>query len=543
MKDRAQKRALALVLVTAATFAVTAPAAAADNSDQPVVATVYAQGAAPVQDSTTIGALEGHCPAYSGSAIPQYSGGSTPSQSISQQAWTLASVLGCLPTQVAVASVTSLVVINEQGQPESGPNSVLSQADLNTPSDFSDPTASPLIFSDGSNIIYQRPQRSTSDTNATDEVTVSDPQAFAFQIFEGPRLSIAITPTPSTVSAGTGVSFGSTGVPANDQATYAWSFGGGATNSTQPAPTVTFATPGVYTITLTVTDNSSGSVGIATTTITVGDTTPTQTSTTPRTVGPTHGNQGGSIGAPAKTTTTPTRTQSSPPTPTRPKPKPKKPKPKPTLTTPSRTTPTRTTPTRTTPVHTPPAHTTPTPTRTTAATPANTQTTPGTGRAGGLHSGAGGATSTPARASSTTTAPATTAPATTAPATTAPATTTAPAATVTQPVRTTPGHRPRPSPTKPKPAHEHSAPTSQPTKPPGQRVSGQLLASLTPVPAGSSALVHTVRRPSAVSAAALSGAPGTSPWPAIAGIAAALLLLVLGAGRELSGRGGRRRRD
>lgn len=495
------RHALRVALAVVAAALVAAPGALADNSGQQVTATVYPQGGASFPDTTTIGQLESSCPTYTGTQPAQVGPSSSPQSSLPSEVWSLGSVLGCLPTPIAVSQVTSVVIFDQLGQPQSGPNSVLSGGlntpnDLSTPSDFPSQDQSPLIFSDGSNITYERPQRTAGDLNAADQVTVPDGQAFVFEVFEGPQLQgLTISASSASIAAGQRVSFSVTGVPTGDQTTYAWNFGGGAKNSTSPTPNLKFPTAGVWPVTLTVTDATAGSVGVATTQITVGAATPTRTSTTPVKVGPTKG-KGGAVGAPPRTTTTKTTTKPTATTPQPPK------------TTPAKTTPAKTTPAPTTPARTTPTHTVSTPTA---------ATTPAAGGSGGAGGGGGTrsvATTTPA-ATATTTHPRTTpAPPTPTPTPTHKAT-----------------HKAHPKP----PAPTKTAPTTttpQPTKPSGQRVSGLLLASLAPVPAGKSSLTHPLR-PAAASATPLSRATGTSPWAAIAGGSAALLLLVLGATREL----------
>jgi PKD repeat protein len=96
---------------------------------------------------------------------------------------------------------------------------------------------------------------------ATTVVTVSPPPN------QPPTASVAATPSSGTVPLL--VQFSSAGSSDPDGAItgYSWSFGNGQT-STSPNPSVVYTTPGVYTATLTVTDNS-GATAARSTTVTV----------------------------------------------------------------------------------------------------------------------------------------------------------------------------------------------------------------------------------------------------------------------------------
>ncbi len=89
-------------------------------------------------------------------------------QQVTAQAWSLAALSGCLPVPVALGAVTGVTVIGANG-PELDASSQLTPADLATPaSDFANPTESPLIYSDGTGIVYDRPWRGGQDANAAD---------------------------------------------------------------------------------------------------------------------------------------------------------------------------------------------------------------------------------------------------------------------------------------------------------------------------------------------------------------------------------------
>jgi PKD repeat protein len=74
-----------------------------------------------------------------------------------------------------------------------------------------------------------------------------------------PSGSITTPAADTSVAAGATVMFAATGTdPGNSALTYAWNFAGGAPNSTQQNPgAVTFSTPGIYPVTMTVT-NAAG---------------------------------------------------------------------------------------------------------------------------------------------------------------------------------------------------------------------------------------------------------------------------------------------
>lgn len=87
-------------------------------------------------------------------------------------------------------------------------------------------------------------------TPATRTVTVT---AAANQ---APNGTITTPAANLTVTQGTTVAFAASGADPdnNTPLTYSWNFGGGATNSTLQNPSVVFATPGTFTVSLTVTD-------------------------------------------------------------------------------------------------------------------------------------------------------------------------------------------------------------------------------------------------------------------------------------------------
>jgi PKD repeat protein len=263
-------------------------------ADQAVTALVYGAGnSTPVQDTTTIGQLESGCPTYTGPEIRFYEPGGVPgvAQSLNYSAtWTLATVLSCLPKPIPLASVTGITVIGSAGPELTGPpeDSQLSPADLGTPSDFADPQQAPLISSQGSGIVYDRPWRGGADSNAEDQVFDASPAPFDFEVFQGPLLTVTAQASATSVPAATTVTFSAlvNGAPAGSQLSYSWKFDGAATDSTQPSPSVMIDTPGSYKVTVQVTDGGGGGGG-ATIPITVtGPGSQTTTQPAPTHTGP-----------------------------------------------------------------------------------------------------------------------------------------------------------------------------------------------------------------------------------------------------------------
>ncbi|MEU9740645.1 ThuA domain-containing protein [Micromonospora chersina] len=112
-----------------------------------------------------------------------------------------------------------------------------------------------------------------------------DAAMLKFSYVKGLRAPIAVlNATPTNGRAPLTVAFSSDGSKDPDPAdsiSFAWDFdGNGTTDSIDPNPSFTYTTNGVYTARLTVTD-SSGKTASANTTITVGNTAPTVTVTTP----------------------------------------------------------------------------------------------------------------------------------------------------------------------------------------------------------------------------------------------------------------------
>ncbi len=191
-----------------------APLAGADeNTSEPLSALVYRPGSAlPLSDGTTIGALEASCPTYIGPNIELYQAGGSqaPAQQVNfKQAWSLGGLLGCLPVPVPLSTVTGVTVIGLNGPDLTGPSdrSQLSPSDLASPSDFADSLESPVVYSDGSGVIYDRPWRGGADTNADDQVVETSPAPFVLEVFEGAPLHVEVSAAPTSLPAGGAVSF------------------------------------------------------------------------------------------------------------------------------------------------------------------------------------------------------------------------------------------------------------------------------------------------------------------------------------------------
>jgi hypothetical protein len=281
-------------------------AVAVADQNQTVDATIYQAGGAPT-DRVSLGALEANtaqCPIYkppNQGEIAMYGQGGKPltPQAVGNEAWSLATVLGCLQTPVALVDVKGVTVVQSNGVPELSESSELSPGDLSPPGDFATSGEVPLIYSDGTNIFYYRPWRGGADDNASDTVQDGSPQPFAIEVFEGPLLTVTPTASEATVTAGATVTFNANVTPAGESGlSYTWGFDGGAQGAqgaTMPAPSATFASAGKYNVTVQVTDDAGGGGG-ATIPITVN---PVSASS------PTTPTGGGSGGGPSGTGSAP----------------------------------------------------------------------------------------------------------------------------------------------------------------------------------------------------------------------------------------------
>jgi PKD repeat protein len=325
-------RRFGLVLVlTLAALGGSAAVAGADSGSSPLVtATVYSSsGTSP--DSVTVAALQanpGQCPTYQGQSMNELGRQGFVPVTLAQNAtWSLPTILSCLQTPIPVGAVTGVTVINAGGSPELGSGSQLTPADLApSGSDFNNSSEYPVVQALGSVNQYDRPWRGSPqgqpDYDYLDEVQVSQP--ITMEVFEGPHLTVRVKASRTTVPVGKTVSFTASVTGADDSSlSYNWNFGGGAPNSTAPAPKAAFNAAGQYDVTLQVTDTAGGGGG-AKIPLTVGAQVPARTESHKQTgagknrkshspTGPqkSSGNHPGGSAGNNKSETTSTKTKSS----------------------------------------------------------------------------------------------------------------------------------------------------------------------------------------------------------------------------------------
>lgn len=284
-------RRLALgVVACLALIALPAAGAVADDSAPIVQATVYGAGGGTVTDSVTpaqLRAAPSQCPTYSGASMTEYGRqGPVTVTPDPNNSWTMATILECLQTPIALANVTGITVIGGDGAPLTGAGSQLTQADLTPPSDFQNSAETPVITALGSTDEYDRPWRGGSDLDFLDETQTTP---IAIEVFEGPPLKVTASASPTTVTMGGTIAF-SAAVTGNNgrPLTYTWTFDGGATNSSQAAPQVQFNSAGTWTVNIEVTDADGGGGGDQlTVTVKQPGSTTTPTKTGPTKTGPT----------------------------------------------------------------------------------------------------------------------------------------------------------------------------------------------------------------------------------------------------------------
>ena len=461
---------LALILLGSA-----GAVAVADPSSPLVQAIVYEPGGSTVNAQVATADLEAKpssCPPYTGPAMAEHGrNGTNSTVQFPPTTWGVAAVISCLTPQVTLADVTGVTVIQSNGLPETATNSEqLTPPDWTPPYDFSNPAETPVFFDRGTANEYDRPSRQAGDDDLDDEVV--EPTPIEIEVFEGPLLTVTAAASQTTVPAGASVSFTADVTSGGDGSAgqYSWSFDGGAADSTQQDPTVTFATAGTWDVSVLVTDQSGGG-GSAEIPVTVtSPTAPPSSNTGTAPSGP-QTSTGTTPGAPTGTQTTPGSTPTG--------------RPKTEKQTGQSTT------------RHPSGHRSTQTGHRTARTQTQTQSTSTSARPGGSSGSSGSSTGSGGGASPS---PAS--------ATTPPRTTTTPS----QP----PTHRPPPL---------VRAST-------GTLVTGRLISDIVPLTASVSPLVHDVPSPTG-SAPAVRPRRSTSALPIIAGILAVTVLLSLGAVREL----------
>jgi PKD repeat protein len=429
----------------------------------------------------------------------------TVQEQIPSHAWNLGIALTCVPTATTpiASAIQSVFVTQSDGRLEKGNNSQLSPSDLgfsSAPSNFQD-GLQPLVGqnSENSEVYYVRPDRvGVSDAAASDVVVEDAP--LIVSVYEGARLGVSISASASSVPQGTAITFTSSVANADGSPlSYVWDFGDGTTYSGAEPPPHIFGAGGSYTVGLLVTDGAGGAGG-STTDVTISSPTPQTTTQPTKTTGPTHSRgktPGAGAGKPTKSAGTgkPGTTKGAgkhhPTTKPKPKPKPKskpKPKPKPSVT-------------------------------------ASTHKSSSAASAG--PSGATPVTHTVTHTSTTGTAPGTQTGASSS-STVTPSTVTSsppPAPSTTSKPAHQPTHKPR------QPTH-----TAPPSRPKGTPVSGLLIGAITP------ATPAAISRLEAAAAGSKATAPPSRPpqsassLGAIAAVAGVVLLLLLGAVRELGRR-------
>ncbi|MBV9414010.1 MAG: PKD domain-containing protein [Solirubrobacterales bacterium] len=285
--------ALALVTGLVVLCATSAGALADNGSDVLLSATVYSSSGNST-DSVTLGALQAdptRCPMYGGPQTMQELGRQgfvavqLPPSGAQTGTWSVATALGCMQTPIPLSAVQGITVLGLDGSPQAGAGSLLKPADLGSPSDFNDTAQTPVVEALGSLNQYDRPWRGGSDQDYLDEVQQSQngqAQPIAIEVFEGPLLAVSVHASRTSVPVGGSVTFRARVIGAGASAlSYAWSFGGGASDSTAAAPRIRFASAGQYDVTVQVTDQAGGA-GLASIPITVGGKPEAATGTHPR---------------------------------------------------------------------------------------------------------------------------------------------------------------------------------------------------------------------------------------------------------------------
>jgi PKD domain-containing protein len=418
---------------------------------------------------------------------------------VTDSTWTLYTILHCALGQTLSAGAGDWVEVQN-------PNSGTVEAplffatagglsDLVPPSDFTDQTQVPLVIVDQNDgqLEYYRPQRQTPagspvDANANDYFASTEPITIIVSEGGSPPLAVAITEAPATgAAAGQSVTLTAAvsepqgGAPNPADLAYTWSSSGaGASLASTSGPSVqaTFAAAGDYTVSVDVTDDADGTFGADTLQIQIGAAASDSSSGTPS-------SSDGQSQQPSSPATGPQQSPGS-----------------------------------------------------TAGGTAATDPTHHSGTSGpSAGKGAGGATATSKPRRPATTGASSHPAGTTTPARPAPTAAEHPAASISPPTKgggSTPAshHRHRASHPTVLPRTPLTTPIPASATPDEPRISGRLIGGVALQPAGASPLVHTLAAGGAAAAAVRRGV-SASPVAAIAAGLAVVLLLGLGAGREL----------
>src|SRR5262249_5721436 len=108
---------------------------------------------------------------------------------------------------------------------------------------------------------YDRPWRGGSDEDYLDQVQEPSGSPVTVEAYAGPTLHVTAAADRTTIDAGASVSFSSNVEGSDSGLSYAWTFDGGAPDSSDPSPRETFGTAGLYNANLVVTDRSTGAIG------------------------------------------------------------------------------------------------------------------------------------------------------------------------------------------------------------------------------------------------------------------------------------------
>ncbi|MFZ0039677.1 MAG: PKD domain-containing protein, partial [Solirubrobacteraceae bacterium] len=257
--------AAVLALAAAGPFA---GVATADPQTPLVVATVYHSGGSPTTDTVSLSQLQagaGRCPQYQRGTMEEVGdrgpvGVSLPPATVDTGTWALSDVLACMQTPIPSRAVTGVTIARSDGSPDLRPGAQIAPADLASPSDFQNTAENPVISDEGTEVEYDRPWRGGSDQDYEDQVNESPP--VSIEVFEGPALTVKATASQTTVAPRTTVSFSATVAGPDDGGlSYSWNYDGAAASSTLPNPNIAFQTPGVFDVTLLVTDAAGGGGG------------------------------------------------------------------------------------------------------------------------------------------------------------------------------------------------------------------------------------------------------------------------------------------